>query len=66
MTRNTESDAARSPLEIKTSGIGEQRLGAKEEGPREYVRPTILSHSGEEILEDLGPAQACYPYSPLD
>ena len=42
-------------------GLGDLPGGANE-GTREYVRPTILSHSGEEILEDLGPAQACYPF----
>ena len=30
---------------------------------RGYKRPEILSHSGEGILEELGPAQACYPYT---
>ena len=28
-----------------------------------YERPVILSHSGEDILEELGPAQACYPFN---
>jgi hypothetical protein len=28
-----------------------------------YERPTIISHSGEDILEELGPAQACYPFN---
>ena len=30
---------------------------------RAYVSPAILSHSGEDILEELGPAQACYPFN---
>jgi len=30
---------------------------------RDYVSPAILSHSGEDILEELGPAQACYPFN---
>ena len=39
-----------------------EALAQGNERAREYVQPTILSHSGEEILEDLGPAQACYPF----
>ena len=65
MNRDQESGSKPSPIEIQTSGIDDHQVGAQE-GAREYVRPTILSHSGEEILEDLGPAQACYPYTPLD
>lgn len=61
MKRNQESGSKTSPLERQTSATGDPEVGAQE-AAREYVRPAILSHSGEEILEDLGPAQACYPY----
>ncbi len=30
---------------------------------KQYVRPTVLTHSGEDLLDELGPAQACYPFS---
>ena len=30
--------------------------------PAKYEAPRIISHSGEQILEQLGPAQACYPF----
>ena len=28
-----------------------------------YETPEIVSHSGEELLKELGPAQACYGFS---
>ena len=28
-----------------------------------YEKPLIVSHSGEELLKELGPAQACYGFS---
>ena len=61
MKREKESGSKTSPLESQTSATGDHQVGAQE-AAREYVRPEILSHSGEEILEDLGPAQACYPF----
>ncbi len=61
MKRDQESGSKSTPLESQTSATGEPQVGAQKTA-REYVRPTILSHSGEEILEDLGPAQACYPF----
>ena len=27
-----------------------------------YVKPIVLTHSGEALLTELGPAQACYPF----
>ncbi len=65
MQRDQESDSKTSPIESQAAEIGDHQVGAQKRA-REYVRPSILSHSGEEILEDLGPAQACYPYSPFD
>ena len=61
MKRDQESGSKSTPLESQSSAIGEPPVGAQE-AAREYVRPEILSHSGEEILEDLGPAQAGYPF----
>ena len=61
MQRDQESSSKTSPSESQSSAVGGHQVGAQD-GAREYVRPTILSHSGEEILEDLGPAQACYPF----
>lgn len=29
---------------------------------KKYVKPAVLTHSGEDVLDELGPAQACYPY----
>ena len=60
---NTKHEPQNSPWEpakdVESSAEGSER-------GREYVRPAILSHSGEEILEELGPAQACYSFTPWD
>ncbi len=31
--------------------------------PVRYETPRVVTHSGQKILEELGPAQACYPFS---
>ena len=60
---NNQSEPEKSPwesaLDVETSVKGSEKS-------RVYVRPTILSHSGEKILEELGPAQACYSFTPWD
>jgi hypothetical protein len=39
------------------------KTSARAKRPTRYERPLIISHSGDEILEELGPAQACYPFN---
>ena len=38
---------------------GRKDTGKKKEKPAAYEPPKILTYSGEELLEELGPAQAC-------
>ncbi len=50
-------------LTPNTVSAGEIQRAESCEASKVYVAPAILSCSGEDILEDLGPAQACYPFS---
>ena len=59
----TPNNAKPSGHESLDAHSGEARRAPEAKAPRAYVSPAILSHSGEDILEELGPAQACYPFN---
>ncbi len=60
---STKHEPQSSPWEPTNAA---ENLPEGDERGKEYVQPAILSHSGEEILKELGPAQACYSFTPWD
>ena len=59
----TIQDHSRDGQELPSVTSSEARPASKSRAKKAYVSPAILSHSGEDILEELGPAQACYPFN---
>ena len=60
MTHHREAENQPMILDLP-SGDETQDPGAK--SGKKYVKPAVLTHSGEDILDELGPAQACYPFN---
>lgn len=48
--------------ELKGQKVTPKLLASSDSG-KVYVKPAVLTHSGEDILDELGPAQACYPFN---
>lgn len=60
MIHNREAENQQAALDL-SSGDVTQKPGVK--SGKQYVKPAVLTHSGDEVLDELGPAQACYPFS---
>lgn len=60
MTPSNKKISQEPILDAACSGA-EQDLVLK--STKQYVKPAVLTHSGEDILDELGPAQACYPFN---
>ena len=57
------SNESRANQPIANTPSLEESQPAVEKIQRAYERPVVISHSGEDVLEELGPAQACYPFT---
>jgi hypothetical protein len=42
---------------VESPGIEEKKLG-------DYRSPLVITYSGDDLLEELGPAQTCSPFAP--
>jgi hypothetical protein len=48
--------------ETREGGKSATRADSRRQRPK-FEPPKVITHSGDEILEELGPAHACSPYS---
>ncbi len=51
------TDAERAP------NVSEADSGKRKKKKAKFEPPKVITYSGDEILEDLGPAHACNPFS---
>ena len=47
----------------KAAGKGDAREPGKKKGKAKFEPPKVITYSGDDILDELGPAHACSPFS---